>query len=220
MLVRSIVLIVSLGCVTATVPRAAFAQTESKSLALKSPSDFESIGDQAERSRAIFVEIGKLLTHPRCMNCHPAGNHPLQGADHHEHMPPVWRSDAEHLGTHCSECHTDNNVTLHEAATYQSIPGHPRWGLAPLSMAWEGQTVGDICRRLKDASRNGGRDLAAARRQGRSGGLGVDSRSRARTRSWKSGIRRGIGPGLDQHWRAMPVARRCPTGGLVSTPAG
>src|ERR1700747_1155923 len=102
MLVRSIVLIVSLGCGTATVPRAAFAQTESKSLALKSPSDFESIGDQAERSRAIFVEIGKLLTHPRCMNCHPAGNHPLQGADHHEHMPPVWRSDAEHLGTHCS----------------------------------------------------------------------------------------------------------------------
>jgi hypothetical protein len=95
MLVRSIVLIVSLGCVTATVPRAAFAQTESKSLALKSPSDFESIGDQAERSRAIFVEIGKLLTHPRCMNCHPAGNHPLQGADHHEHMPPVWRSDAD-----------------------------------------------------------------------------------------------------------------------------
>jgi hypothetical protein len=41
MLVRSIVLIVSLGCGTATVPRAAFAQTESKSLAVKNPSDFE-----------------------------------------------------------------------------------------------------------------------------------------------------------------------------------
>jgi hypothetical protein len=109
---------------------------------LKGPSEFDSIGDQAERSRGIFAEIGKLLTHPRCMGCHPAGDHPLQGADHHEHMPRVWRSDAGNLGT------------------YQSIPGHPRWGLAPLSMAWEGKTIGDICRQLKDTSRNGGRDLA------------------------------------------------------------
>jgi hypothetical protein len=94
------------------------------------------------------------------MNCHPAGGHPLQGADHHVHVPPVWRSDDKHLGTHCAECHTDNNFTLHEAASYQSIPGHSRWGLAPLSMAWEGKTVGDICRQLKDTDRNGGRDLA------------------------------------------------------------
>ena len=75
-------------------------------------------------------------------------------------MPRVWRSDTGHLGTHCEECHTDNNVTLNGAATYQSIPGHPRWGLAPLSMAWEGKTTGDICRQLKDTTRNGGRDLA------------------------------------------------------------
>jgi hypothetical protein len=27
-------------------------------------------------------------------------------------------------------------------------------------MAWEGKTIGDICRQLKDRSRNGGRDLA------------------------------------------------------------
>jgi len=57
-------------------------------------------------------------------------------------------------------CHTGGNFTLHEAATYQSIPGHPRRQLAPLSMSWEGKTLGDICRQLKDASRNGGRDLA------------------------------------------------------------
>jgi hypothetical protein len=28
---------------------------------------------------------------------------------------------------------------LNGAATYQSIPGHPRWGLAPLSMAGLGR---------------------------------------------------------------------------------
>src|SRR5450631_3453244 len=103
MLVRSFSLIVSIGCSAATALSAAFAETEPKSVvhqSLKGPSEFESIGDQAERSRAIFAEIGKLLTHPRCMSCHPAGDHPLQGADHHEHMPRVWRSDAGNLGTH------------------------------------------------------------------------------------------------------------------------
>ena len=209
MLVRSFFLIVSIGCSAATVLSAAFAETEPKSVVhqnLKGPSEFDSIGDQAERSRAIFAEIGKLLTHPRCMSCHPAGDHPLQGADHHEHMPRVWRSDAGNLGTHCAECHTDNNITLHETASYQSIPGHPRWGLAPLSMAWEGKTIGDICRQLKDISRNGGRDLAMLQ----------ESRTRPRTRSGKSGIRWRFGPGLDQQWSAMPVNLRDLSGRTVS----
>src|SRR5690348_13972032 len=60
---------------------------------LKGAAEFSSISNSAERSRMIFNEIGKVLTHPRCMNCHPAGDHPLQGDDHHEHMPPVWRAE-------------------------------------------------------------------------------------------------------------------------------
>jgi hypothetical protein len=163
MVLRSLFITVSIGCSAAAALSVAVAETESKPVVaqgLKSPSQFQSIGDQAERSRAMFAEIGKLLTHPRCMSCHPAGDHPLQGADHHEHRPPVWRSEGGNIGTNCAECHTDNNVRLHEAATYQSIPGNPRWGLAPLSMAWQGKSIGDICRQLKDTSRNGGRDLA------------------------------------------------------------
>jgi hypothetical protein len=127
---------------------------------LKDPSEFMSISSATERSQAIFGEIGKLLTHPRCINCHPAGDHPLQGADRHEHMPPVWRGDTGHLVTNCFGCHTEQNVTLHEAASYKSIPGHPRWGVAPLSMAWERKSLGEICRQLKDVNLNGGRDLA------------------------------------------------------------
>ena len=121
---------------------------------------FQDIRDNAARSRAIFGEIGRVLTHPRCMNCHPAGDRPLQGADHHPHMPPVWRGEDGHFATNCSGCHTEHNTTLHEAASYQSIPGHPRWGAAPSSMAWEGKSLGEICRQLKDTNRNGGRDLA------------------------------------------------------------
>src|SRR6201990_2533570 len=116
------------------------------------------ITNAADRSRAIFGEVGKILTHPRCMNCHPAGNHPLQGNDQHEHMPPVWRGADGHLETNCFGCHTERNVTLHEAASYQSIPGHPRWGLAPPSMSWEGKSLGEICRQIKGTQSKGGRD--------------------------------------------------------------
>jgi hypothetical protein len=157
---RSSALILITGCAVAIALSAALAQSPPASQPLKPPSEFQSIADQAERSRAIFAEIGKVLTHPRCMNCHPAGEHPLQGADHHEHRPVVWRNDTGSFGTPCGECHTERNVTLHEAASYMSIPGHPRWNVAPLSMAWEGKSIGDICRQLKDTARNGGRDLA------------------------------------------------------------
>jgi hypothetical protein len=43
--------------------------------------------------------------------------------------------------------------------SYKSIPGHPR-GAAPLSVAWEGKSLREICRQLKDANLDGGRDLA------------------------------------------------------------
>jgi len=131
-----------------------------KGAPLKRPADFAAIGNQTDRSRAMFNEIGRVLTHPRCMGCHPAGDHPLQGADLHEHRPPVARGDdAGRLGTKCGGCHTEQNVTLYEAASYQSIPGHPRWGLAPLSMAWQDKSLREICLQLKDTERNGGRDL-------------------------------------------------------------
>src|SRR5690348_1665943 len=94
--------------------------------ALKSPADFDGIADKTARSLAIFTEIGKVLTHPRCMNCHPAGDHPLQGADHHDHFPPAWRPESAAFADTCAACHTEANYTLHAKASYQSIPGHPR----------------------------------------------------------------------------------------------
>ena len=38
---------------------------------LQPPSAFQGIGDRAQRSRAIFNELGKVLTHPRCMHVIP-----------------------------------------------------------------------------------------------------------------------------------------------------
>ncbi|HEY9360303.1 MAG TPA: hypothetical protein VIQ50_07720 [Xanthobacteraceae bacterium] len=98
--------------------------------------------------------MAKVLTHPRCINCHPATNRLTQGNDEHPHQPLATRE------TPCVTCHTDQNFTLHERVSYQSIPGHPRWMAAPIEMAWEGKSVGEICRQIKDPDRNGGRNLS------------------------------------------------------------
>ena len=146
------------ACALAFTGGAALAQRTSE---LRPPSDFTGIADAAARSRALFTESAKVITHPRCMNCHPASNRPLQGDDQHLHQPPVPRGDGGLgvAGNTCSACHTERNFTLSERASYQSIPGHARWGLAPIEMAWEGKSVGEICAQMKDRARNGGRDL-------------------------------------------------------------
>jgi len=131
---------------------------------LRPPAAFAGIADPATRSRALFAEAAKVLTNPRCLNCHPAGDHPLQGDDHQLHQPTVWRGESGDgiAGTPCQTCHMSRTVDLFPgaAASYESIPGHPRWEVAPREMAWEGKSVGEICRQLKDKARNGGRDLA------------------------------------------------------------
>ena len=130
---------------------------------IQAPASFSSIADRAARSRAMFAEVAKVLTGPRCLNCHPAGDHPLQGHDHHIHQPAALRGPSDNgvPGLPCASCHTDRNFTLTTGeASYRSIPGHPRWGLAAREMAWEGKSVGEICRQIKDPTHNGGRNLA------------------------------------------------------------
>jgi hypothetical protein len=129
---------------------------------LRPPGAFSGIGDRAARSRALFAEAAKVITSPRCMNCHPAGDHPTQGNDEHVHQPTATRGEAGVgiPGLTCAACHTDKNFPVVGATSYQSIPGHPRWGLAPIEMAWQGKAPAEICRQIKDPARNGGRSLA------------------------------------------------------------
>jgi hypothetical protein len=165
------------------------ADPSSASTTLRNAAAFSSISNQADRSRALFEEIGKVLTNPRCMNCHPAGDHPLQGDDSHEHVPPIWRAETGHFEVNCSGCHGGKNFSLHEAATYRSIPGHPRWGFAPLSMAWEGKSLGEICRQLKDVQLNGVvtsprcRNTSPRMISSRGGGIPAKAASRLRAAS-------------------------------------
>ncbi|WP_244404220.1 Isoquinoline 1-oxidoreductase subunit [Fulvimarina pelagi] len=130
---------------------------------LKSVSDFDSIADERERSIAIFEETGKVLQHPRCVNCHPAGDSPLQNMAMAPHQPPVQRGEANFgvPGMMCNTCHGPENAqVVGQSPDIQSIPGNPEWHLAPIEMAWEGKSLAEICVQIKDEDRNGGKTLA------------------------------------------------------------
>jgi len=123
---------------------------------LATPESFSSIGDTAARSAALFAEAGKVLTSARCVNCHPAGDRPLQTDAGRLHQPPVERG-ADGFGAVSARC-----STYHQGANFDpaGMPGHAHWHLAPREMAWQGKTVGEICVQVKDPARNGGRTLA------------------------------------------------------------
>ena len=123
--------------------------------ALKAASTFESIADKSARSVALFAEAGKVIQHPRCVNCHPAGDRPMQGNDSHPHQPLVVRG-ADGLGAIGMRC-----TTCHGPANFDpgGVPGHPLWHVAPIEMAWAGKSLGEICEQIKDPKRNGGKSM-------------------------------------------------------------
>ena len=123
---------------------------------LRSPSDFAAIADKDERSRALFLEATRVMFHPRCVNCHPNDDVPKQGDLGVAHDPPVVRSPDDHgaPGMECTSCHQDKNLEL------ARVPGAPKWGLAPKTMAWVGRTPASLCAQLKDPATNGGKTLA------------------------------------------------------------
>jgi hypothetical protein len=148
---------IPLFVVAVTVPAAALtaeAVSNSSPDSLASVESFSSISDQEERSVAYFSELGKVLTSPRCLNCHPASDRPRQGDTARLHQPPVFRG-ADGFGLPALRC-----PICHQAANFGTVPGNPIWHLAPHEMAWEGKTLGEICAQIKDPARNGNRSLA------------------------------------------------------------
>jgi hypothetical protein len=112
--------------------------------------------DPNSGSDKLFMEMHRVLIHPRCLNCHPKGDSPKQGDQARLHVPPMVRGpyDGGPPGMHCDACHQTSNFGA------SGVPGAPNWHLAPLSMAWEDKTPGDICRQMLDRRRNGNRSLA------------------------------------------------------------
>lgn len=126
---------------------------ELKVEALPSPIDKETppLLDPSEA----FDKMMSVLTHKRCVNCHPAGDRPHQGEDSHVHNFGVQRGDDNHglAALRCETCHQ------HENNDYAGVPGAPEWSLAPRKMAWEGLTRVEIARSMLNPENNGGRSL-------------------------------------------------------------
>jgi hypothetical protein len=112
----------------------------------------------AAASRAAFLQLYRVLTSPRCQNCHPAGDAPLQGDDRHAHLQNVKRG-ADGQGVTAMRCDT-----CHQAANLPGEhmpPGNAKWSLpAPEhKMVFVGRSPGELCRQIKDPKQNGGRSL-------------------------------------------------------------
>ena len=102
-----------------------------------------------------FEVMMDVISHQRCVNCHPAGDRPHQGDDSHLHYFGVQRGPDGHgaPGLQCNTCHqSENNL-------FSGVPGAPHWHLAPRSMGWEGLSRTEIARAMLDKSKNGNRSI-------------------------------------------------------------
>ncbi|MEO8701819.1 MAG: hypothetical protein ABI867_17375 [Kofleriaceae bacterium] len=119
-----------------------------------------------EAGIAAFETVRKVLQHPRCQNCHPAGDIPLQGDEGRLHAQNVQRgpTGTGNIGLECTTCHGLANPPPAYGA--HTPPGISKgWHMPPpeLRMVFVGVAPGPLCEQLKDPARNGGKDMAALR---------------------------------------------------------
>src|SRR4029077_3786176 len=110
-------------------------------------------------ARAAFLEVYKVLMHPRCLNCHPSGDAPLQGDDSHVHLQNVQRGEdgKGKYALKCANCHQDVNLP-----GANMPPGNPTWHLPrkDMPLVFQGKSPRELADQLKDPMRNGGKTLA------------------------------------------------------------
>ena len=114
----------------------------------------DAINSDSIESVKAFMQVYNVLMSPRCMNCHPAGDAPLQGDDSQVHTMNVQRGK-EGTGLYalkCSNCHQPTNVPgLH------TPPGNPKWQLPPadMKMVFQGKTPHQLALQIMNYNQNG-----------------------------------------------------------------
>jgi len=121
-------------------------------LALAAPAN------KADGTRA-FVDVARVLQSPRCMNCHPSGDRPLQTDQARPHAMNISRASVA-AGLPCSTCHQERNSEV--VGVPGGPPGAPHWGMpaAEMPLVFQGKTPTALCEQLKDPARNGRKTLA------------------------------------------------------------
>jgi hypothetical protein len=116
-------------------------------------------GADRAASAAAFTKACAVLQHPRCLNCHPAGDRPLVGDTSQPHPMHVERGPTGmgKNGLFCHTCHQEKNLQGKDLP-----PGAPEWALPPadMPMVFEKKTPRQLCEQLKDPARNGSRSPA------------------------------------------------------------
>ena len=112
---------------------------------------------------AAWESVRAVLQSPRCLNCHPPGEAPLQGDEGRVHDQLVQRGpDGRGLpGEQCATCHGKAN--LPDSYGAKQPPGvSSEWHLPPpdMKMVFVGLSSRALCEQLKDPARNGHKDLA------------------------------------------------------------
>jgi hypothetical protein len=121
-------------------------------------SAIENVGKDSIESVKAFMEVYKVLMSPRCMNCHPSGDIPLQGDDSHPHaMLPRRGKDGKGVyAMKCANCHQPTNIEGQGRP-----PGHTGWRLPPASMKmiFQGRTPNQLAKQLVNPKTNGNKNL-------------------------------------------------------------
>lgn len=114
-------------------------------------------GRDSVASVQAFMKVYSVLMSPRCVNCHPAGDVPLQGDNSQLHaMLP--RRGADGKGMYAMKC-----ANCHQAANTQGLhtpPGNPDWHLPPadMKMVFQGKTPRELALQLTNPATNGKKD--------------------------------------------------------------
>jgi hypothetical protein len=105
-----------------------------------------------------FMKVYKVLMSPRCMNCHPSGDIPLQGDDSHLHaMFPKRGVEGKGVtAMKCMNCHQPTNIS-----GPNTPPGDPNWHLPPanMKMVFQGRTPSQLAKQLVNPKTNGNKDM-------------------------------------------------------------
>ena len=101
-----------------------------------------------------FAQVYKVLMSPRCVNCHPAGEVPLQGDNARPHalLPHRGKEGRGEHALKCVSCHL--NVNTPGPAMPPGVAG---WHMPPadMRMVFEGKTPHELALQLIDPLQNG-----------------------------------------------------------------
>jgi hypothetical protein len=105
-----------------------------------------------------FMQVYNVLVSPRCVNCHPSGDIPLQGDDSHLHamLPQRGKTGNGVYAMKCSNCHQPTNIE-----GLGKPPGAPNWHLPPanMKMIFQGRTPTQLAKQLVNPKTNGNKNL-------------------------------------------------------------